>query len=108
MGGICCREKPRISDAQPTSLIGRRSEITVLPKQQQEQQLEWPLPKLEQYIDFVPNNRIDNKRYSLVEVRFEKVNRDYFLSSIHAVSRHHRLEVDHDDFRMMCSNYFET
>lgn len=73
MGGIICCKKSNNSIEQQTESARQQSNDMSLPKQRQEQQLEWPLPKIEQYKDFVPNDRIDKKLYSLVESRFEKV-----------------------------------
>jgi hypothetical protein len=53
----------------------------ISPQPQQETQLKWPLPKKEQEKDFVPNQSIDNQRYSLLKSQYERVSQ-YFRSMV--------------------------
>ncbi|CAF0926811.1 unnamed protein product [Rotaria sp. Silwood1] len=66
-------KKPRIPEnaMQPKEQL--KGETLSQPNTQKEkQQLKWPLPKEEREEEFVPNNHIDKKRYSLVQDRYER------------------------------------
>ena len=79
MGGIMCTDNSTVPVAQPGSK---------LPPPQE--QMLWPLPKMEQYSDFMVEKRIDKRRYLLVDNQLEKVIRYCLAWSTHSISYHHR------------------
>jgi hypothetical protein len=47
-------------------------------KHEQDMQIKWPLPKIEEEKDFVPKrSRIDKSQYSFVRSRYERVSRNF-------------------------------